>query len=103
MAWAATLNYPHLRIAGGDLRVWETENDYAGWMDFDGFAESTGWDRSVLDEIEVVQAAENGANVAVTFTRFTADEEIIATFDALYLITNENGRWGVRARSSFAQ
>ena len=103
VAWAATLNYPHLRIAGGDLRVWETENDYAGWMDFEGFAERTGWDRSVLDEIEVVQAAENGANVAVTFTRFTADEEIIATFDALYLVTNENGRWGVRARSSFAQ
>ena len=25
MAWAATLNYPHLRIASAEVRVWETE------------------------------------------------------------------------------
>ena len=59
-------------------------------------------DAGVLDEVAVFQAAANGANVAVTFTRFTEDEQVISTFDALYLVTNENGGWGVRARSSFA-
>ena len=28
-AWAATLNYPHLRIASGELKVWQTEEEFA--------------------------------------------------------------------------
>ena len=102
VAWAATLNYPHLRIASGELQVWKTEEDFAGGMDFDAFAERFGWDHSGWDEIEAIQVAENGANVALTFSRYNADDEVISTFNTLYLVTNENGRWGIRARSSFA-
>ncbi len=102
MAWAATLNYPHLRIASAEVRVWETEEEFARQMDFDAFAERFGWDHSEWDEIEAIQVAENGANVALTFSRYNADDEVISTFNTLYLVTNENGRWGIRARSSFA-
>ena len=101
-AWAATLNYPHLRVASGTVREWETEGEFAEWMDFDAFAERTGWDHSRWDQIEAVQVAENGVNVALTFSRYNADDELISTFDTLYLVTNDNGSWGIRARSSFA-
>lgn len=102
VAWAATLNYPHVRVASGDVRVWETEEEYADFMDFDAFAESFGWDHSAWDQMEAVQVSESGVNVALTFSRYNAENEVIATFNTLYLVTNENGRWGVRARSSFA-
>ncbi len=102
IAWAATLNYPHLRIASGEVQAWETEEEFAGWMDFDAFAERFGWDHSEWNEIEAIQVAENGANVALTFSRYNTDDEVISTFNTLYLVTNENGRWGIRARSSFA-
>ncbi len=101
-AWAATLNYPHVRVASGDVRVWETEQEYADFMDFDAFAERFGWDHSAWQEIEAVQVSENGVNVALTFSRYDQDDQVLATFETLYLVTHENGRWGVRARSSFA-
>ena len=101
IAWAATFNYPHVRIASGEVRVWETEEEFAAWIDFDAFA-GRDWDHSAWKEMEAIQVAENGANVALTFSRYNADDEAISTFNTLYLVTNENGRWGIRARSSFA-
>ncbi len=102
VAWAATLNYPHLRIASGELVISETEEEFAEAMDFDAFAERFGWDHSGWDEIEAIQVAENAANVALTFSRYNADDEVISTFNTLYLVTRENDRWGIRARSRFA-
>ena len=101
-AWAATLNYPHLRIASGELSVTETEEEVVAERDFDAFAARFGWDHSEWDEIEAVQVAENGVNVALTFSRYNADGDVVSTFNTLYLVTNDNGRWGVLARSSFA-
>ena len=79
-----------------------TEEDFAAQMDFDAFAERFGWDHSEWDEIEAVQVAENAVNVALTFSRYNADGEVVSTFNTLYLVTNDNGRWGILARSSFA-
>lgn len=101
-AWAATLNYPHLRIASGALEVWESEEELAAGMDFDAFAAPSGWDHSAWDDIEAVQVSAHAANVALRFSRFNAAEEVISTFQTLYLVTNDRGRWGIMARSSFA-
>lgn len=101
-AWAATLNYPHVRIASESVRVWETEADFAGYMDFNAFAQRFGWDRSAWDTREVVQAGPDKVHIAVTFSRYNAANEKIATFDSLYIMTKQDGAWGTQARSSFA-
>lgn len=88
----------------GEFQVWETQDDYtasaAGQLD--QFADLSGWDHSVVDAIDVIQVAQNAANVAVKISRYNAGDEILSTPDALYLVTNENGQWGIRARSSFS-
>ena len=101
-AWAATLNYPHLRIASGEIEVWESAAEYADTMDFDAFSQRFGWDHSEWDEIEAIQISEEAVNVALTFSRYGSDGEVVATFNTLYLVTREADRWGIRARSSFA-
>lgn len=101
-AWAATLHYPHLRIASGEVQVWESAEELAAGMDFDAFAERFGWHHSAWDQVDPVQVAEGAANVALTFSRYNDRDEVLATFHTLYLVTRENGRWGIRARSSFA-
>lgn len=101
-AWAATLNYPHVRIASGSLRVWETEKEFAGYMDFDVFAARFGWDHSAWDSREIVQAGKDKVHIAVQFSRYNADNEKIATYDSLYIVTRVDGHWGTQARSSFA-
>ncbi len=101
-AWAKTLNYPHVRIAGGDVRVWQSVDEFSTYMDFDRFVEQTGWDHSAWDERTIVQSGEDKVHIAVQFSRYDKDDQKIATYESLYVVTNRDGHWGTQARSSFA-
>src|SRR5262245_69333 len=68
-AWAATLNYPHVRIAGGKVKVWNTPEDYCADFDFDAFAKQYNWDHSAWDKREIVQQGPGKVHVCVTFSR----------------------------------
>ena len=50
----------------------------------------------------VLQDSATKVHIQVRFSRFDADDALIATYDSLYVIVLIDGRWGVRARSSFA-
>lgn len=101
-AWAATLNYPHVRVASGTVKVSRTAKEYTDNFDFDAFASRFGWHHSGWDSIEVVQVGTQGVNVALTFSRYDANNIKISTNYTLYLITHQDGHWGIKARSSFA-
>lgn len=101
VAWSRTLNYPHVRIASGSVRVWESAEKYADAFDFAGL-KSIGWHHSEWDAKRILHAGKEKAHVAVRFTRYRADGSKIATFDAMYVVTKVDGHWGVQARSSFA-
>ena len=102
-AWADALNYPHLRLAGGAVKTWPTRQAYVDEFDFDAFAKRYGWNRSEWESVEAVQVAADAVNVALRATRRDAAGKALSTFDTYYLVTRENGHWGVRARSSFAE
>lgn len=101
-AWAVTLNYPHVRIASGDVRVWQTEEEYAAYMDFEAFAKRFGWDHSHWISRDIVSATPDKVHVMTTFQRFNDKNEPIATYASLYIVTLKDGRWGTQARSSSA-
>jgi len=101
-AWAATLNYPHVRFASDSVRVWKTEADFAAYMNFDFFAKQTGWHHSAWDSREVFQSGKDKVHIAVQFSRYDAEGDKIATYKSLYIVTHKNGKWGTQARSSFA-
>ena len=100
--WAATFNYPHVRVASGDVTVWPSAEAHARTFDFDGFARRFGWDHSAWESIEAVQVADDAVNVALVFSRYDAADRKLSTFNTLYLVTLQDGHWGIRARSSFA-
>ncbi|MBZ8143639.1 hypothetical protein CLD22_27895, partial [Rubrivivax gelatinosus] len=39
---------------------------------------------------------------ALRFTRYDSAHAAISSHEALYVLTFENGRWGVQSRSSYA-
>jgi len=41
-------------------------------------------------------------HVDTKFTRCRADGSVISSYESLYILTKEEGRWGVKLRSSFA-
>ncbi|HEU4428457.1 MAG TPA: hypothetical protein VFT98_06855 [Myxococcota bacterium] len=100
--WIATLHFPHVRIAGGQVAVFEDAAAFRNNFEFARFAEQTGWSRSEWSDRRVVQAGPDKVHVAVVFTRFRADGGVLARYESFYVVTKSNGRWGVQARSSYA-
>jgi len=101
-AWIATLNFPHVRIAGGTVAVFPDAAAFRDNFEFASFARQTGWSRSEWTERRLVQAGPDKVHFAVAFTRFREDGSVLARYESFYVVTRVDGRWGVQARSSFA-
>lgn len=95
-----SLHFPHVRLASGRVRITERPEDFS--VPFEALASSEGWDHSSLDEAEVVHDGPDKVHLAVSFTRYTADDTSYATHRSLWVITRADGQWGIQARSSFA-
>ena len=100
-AWAATLNYPHVRFAGNQVKVYDTAADFARDMK-DYPKRLAPWDHSRWESMQVIQSGADKVHFAVIFVRYDANGKEFGKFPSLYIVTLKNGHWGVQARSSFA-
>jgi hypothetical protein len=102
LAWAETLNYPHIRLAGNGVLLWMTPQEYARTNDLNKLIAKRGWKESKWDRRTLIQKDENKYHYAVQVSRYGQDGKKIATFESFYIITNLEGHWGVQGRSSYA-
>jgi len=100
-AWEATYHFPHFRMASGELTVLPKAGSRPDDF-FQRFAESTGWHHSAWLERELVQVGANKVHIAVKFARYREDGSVLATYDSFYVVTRQDGEWGIKGRSSFA-
>lgn len=100
-AWSETLNYPHVRFASDSVTVWDDGPEFNKRAPFAALAD-TGWDHSHWLQRKVVLASARKVHLATVFARFNAANEIIGTYESLYIVTKVDGRWGIQARSSLA-
>ncbi|HEX3882426.1 MAG TPA: hypothetical protein VHW66_07205 [Stellaceae bacterium] len=99
-ALLATMHFPHYRLAGVTMRVWdEPEETYlAGFLARAG----DGWHHTEWDFRRVIVAGPDKVHFDVQFTRYRADESVIGRYRSLYILTRRDGTWAIAARSSFA-
>jgi hypothetical protein len=104
-AWAATLNYPHVRFGGAlQVQVWQTPEEYMAGFSFELFeAINPGWDHSEWDSIDLVQSGPHKVHAAIQFSRYDADGNVLGTYKTFHIMTQQNGHWGTQARSSYAE
>ena len=100
-AWSRTLNYPHVRLASGTVRVYQSAEDFAR-EEKDYPKRLAPWDHSSWESMSVVQSGRDKVHFAVTFVRYDASGKVIGRFPSLYIVTLQGGHWGVQARSSYA-
>lgn len=100
--WADTLLFPHVRIASNGLNVAESKQAFVANTDLEQFAIDNDWDFSEWDSIETIHAGPDKVHFKVVFSRFNPQGERYVTFDSLYILQKIEGKWGIRARSSFA-
>jgi hypothetical protein len=100
--WAETLHFPHVRIASNGLSVEASKQAFVANTDLEQFAIVNDWDFSAWDSIELVQAGSDKVHFKVVFSRFNPQGERYVTFNSLYILQKIDGKWAIRARSSFA-
>ena len=100
-AFEAVLHFPHYRIASGNVSVLQDPSTLPDL--FERFvAAMPGWDHSAWEKRKVVHSGPDKVHIDTRFTRYRADGSVLASYDSLYIVTKQSGRWGVLARSSFA-
>jgi hypothetical protein len=98
-AFEKTFNFPSVRLASNTLTLIEPGYHQPQMFERGPLAE---WDHSAWERREVIHAGADKVHIDTRFTRFRADGSVIGGFDSIYVVTCENGHWGVKARSSFA-
>lgn len=96
----AACNFPHVRLAGGKVVVWPNHGDYK-LQDFVARA-GDGWHHSTWDERTPIHVGARKVHLKVKFSRWREDKSLIGTFETIYIVTLQDGQWGIQARSSFA-
>jgi hypothetical protein len=100
-AWAATLNFPHVRLAGNQVQVWNTPVEYAGSNDVAELKKAKGWAYTKWTTRILVQRSDEKMHFTTQFTRYNAQDKPIGTYDSLYIVTKQNDHWGTQFRSSY--
>jgi hypothetical protein len=101
-AHAATYQFPHFRLARGNMNSWPTAEDAIGAHKL-VFAQlpNTGWARSQWLSRDTISISDSKVHVNTHFQRLRADGSIIGTYNSLYILIKQEGRWGIKMRSSF--
>ena len=100
---AATLAYPHIRLASGGVLLWETAGDAVARMELAMPAlREQGWHHSNWDHRNVIHSSDDKVHLDVQFTRYRADGSVIGVFPAVYVVVERDGRWLIQCRSSYA-
>jgi hypothetical protein len=98
-AFEATFNFPSVRLASNRMVILN-----AGDMKPERFSQGAlkEWDHSAWERREVIHAGADKVHFDTRFVRYRKDGSVIGHFDSIYIITCEDGHWGVKGRSSFA-
>ncbi|UFX42947.1 hypothetical protein HAP47_0027450 [Bradyrhizobium sp. 41S5] len=99
-AMDALMHFPHVRIAGGTVTVYQQSGNNP--MDlFERLRKQDGWHHSAWNETKLVQSSPAKAHYAVRYTRYREDGSVIGVYDSLYVLSLLGGAWKMQSRSSF--
>lgn len=101
LRWATILHYPHVRIAGDTVRVWENKEEFAQDNDMSLLSKKINWGYNKWDWRHLVQFGPGKMHFAVQLSRYTVNDVLISSFESLYIITRIQDRWAVQGRSSY--
>ena len=94
-------HFPHVRLHSGQVTIMATPPDFRSAI-WGRTGQAEGWARTAWDYVEPVDSGPDKVHFRVQFTRYRADGSAIGSYRSLYIVTRQDGRWGIQARSSWA-
>jgi hypothetical protein len=93
-----TLHYPHMQIAGNQVSILNEPELFQ--IDFESLA-TEGWTYSTLDSCAMRQNCNEKVHFEIQMSMHQANNSRYATFQALWIVTWKEGKWGIQCRSIF--
>ncbi len=99
VALARTLHFPHYRLAGGSMQVWQRPDNY-----LEDFLARAGddWHHSTLDFRKPIACSADKVHLDVQFSRYRADGSVLGRYRSIWVVARIDQRWAAQLRSSFA-
>jgi hypothetical protein len=98
-ALALTLHFPHYRLAGERMQIWERPDNYL--EDFHARA-GNEWHHSGWDFRNPISASADKVHLDVQFTRYRADGSTLGRYRSIWVVSLLDQCWAAQLRSSFA-
>lgn len=99
---AATLNYPHVRLANGRFVTIADAGEFvARSRKNTALLEAEQWDHTVVNDIQVIHSGPDKVHMALSIDRCHADGTAYNHFDTFWIATLQDGHWGIQFRSSY--
>ena len=99
VALAQTLHFPHYRLAGGRMKIWERPETYL--RDFYARA-GNEWHHSAWDFRNPISSSSDKVHLDVQFNRYRADGLLLGRYRSIWVVSSIDQRWAAQLRSSFA-
>ncbi|PCI77163.1 MAG: hypothetical protein COB20_08870 [SAR86 cluster bacterium] len=91
-----TVNYPHITHSPMGLIVANEPEQFI--TDFDALKQQS-WVRSTFDKITPRQSSDQKVNFEVEYSRLNTAGEVISRGYVFYVVTNNEGHWGMQYRA----
>ncbi len=91
------LHFPHVILDGERLIVWKTPGQLPADF-FEGLA-ARGWRRSTYQDKRAVLSSPSKVHLLIEYSRDGEGGDVLSRHANLWIVTCENGRWGIRQRS----
>ena len=99
-AWAAELNYPYMRLTDGQIRIWNTPEEWESFaVERFSSMDDLGMSSVQIVSREVTLVGDDKIHIFTENERRTEDNDVIARFQMLTICTKVDGRWGAQVVS----
>lgn len=92
------LHFPHIILSGEQLVIWSEPGNLPTSF-FDDLYRDTGWVETLYQNKLAVLVSPRKVHFVLDYTRNRADGSVASTHSNLWIVTFEDGRWGIKQRS----
>jgi hypothetical protein len=99
---AASLNYPHARLAKGRVVMVDSAEQFESISEKGECAlEAEGWHHTEVSSLDVIHSTNDKEHISLRVDRYHQDGNVYNSFNTLWVATRVSGHWGIQFRSSF--
>jgi len=90
-------HFPHYLISGNEIICWKGQGQLTSKFFED--LKKQGFDKTIVDYIEVILVCENKVHLKYGYSRVAVDGSIMSKHDNIWILTYKNNKWGIQVRS----